>query len=126
MRHDKLSENTASSPGCRCLSALRLQVLGRDAWRCLRCGATTNLEVHHLQFKSRQGDDAAQNLITLCSGLPPLVFGPRRGYACHARVSNKLSHVLVAVNDWAEVNSIGGSVSLQGLDFPQASASARR
>lgn len=51
--------------------ALRLQVLHRDGWRCQSCGAMSNLEVHHQEFRSHSGNDAEANLITLCS-------------ACHA------------------------------------------
>jgi 5-methylcytosine-specific restriction endonuclease McrA len=46
---------------------LRLRVLQRDGWRCQTCGAMANLEVHHLQFRSRQGENCEENLITLCS-----------------------------------------------------------
>jgi 5-methylcytosine-specific restriction endonuclease McrA len=46
---------------------LRLQVLRRDNWRCQGCGAMSNLEVHHTQFRSHSGDDAEWNLITLCT-----------------------------------------------------------
>jgi len=52
---------------------LRQQILCRDRWRCQACGAMSNLEVHHEQFRSQSGDDSELNLITLC----------RR---CHARV----------------------------------------
>ena len=52
---------------------LRHQVLRRDGWRCQSCGAMSNLEVHHKEFRSQSGDDSEQNLITLCS-------------ACHATV----------------------------------------
>ena len=45
---------------------LRNQVLRRDGWRCQACGATSNLEVHHKEFRSRSGNDCEQNLITLC------------------------------------------------------------
>ena len=50
---------------------LRQQVLSRDGWRCQSCGATSNLEVHHQEFRSHLGVDSEHNLITLCS-------------ACHA------------------------------------------
>jgi 5-methylcytosine-specific restriction endonuclease McrA len=50
---------------------LRRAVLRRDGWRCQACGAMSNLEVHHQEFRSQSGDDSEQNLITLCS-------------ACHA------------------------------------------
>ena len=46
---------------------LHLSVLRRDGWRCQSCGAMKQLEVHHQQYRSHSGEDAEQNLITLCS-----------------------------------------------------------
>ena len=46
---------------------LQLQILRRDGWRCQLCGSMQNLQVHHLKFRSRSGDDVEQNLITLCA-----------------------------------------------------------
>ena len=43
------------------------QVLQRDGWRCQHCGGRTNLHVHHIQLRSQLGDDAKENLMTLCS-----------------------------------------------------------
>jgi len=51
---------------------LRQQILRRDGWRCQCCGAMSNLEVHHREFRSHSGADSEENLITLCA-------------ACHAR-----------------------------------------
>ena len=48
-------------------SQLKQEILKRDGWRCQNCGASQNLEVHHQQFRSHSGDDAEQNLITLCN-----------------------------------------------------------
>jgi 5-methylcytosine-specific restriction endonuclease McrA len=45
---------------------LCVQVLRRDGWRCQSCGTTSNLEVHHQQFRSHSGDDSEENLISLC------------------------------------------------------------
>jgi 5-methylcytosine-specific restriction endonuclease McrA len=45
---------------------LQKQVLSRDGWRCQCCGARTNLEVHHKQFRSQGGNDSEQNMITVC------------------------------------------------------------
>ena len=45
---------------------LRHQVLRRDGWRGQSCGAMSNLEVHHKQFRSQSGGDSEENLITLC------------------------------------------------------------
>ena len=45
---------------------LRQQVLERDGWRCQACGALENLQVHHIKFRSRTGEDTEENLIALC------------------------------------------------------------
>jgi len=42
------------------------QVLQRDGWRCQQCGSRTNLQVHHMKFRSHVGTDSEENLITLC------------------------------------------------------------
>ena len=46
---------------------LRHRVLKRDGWRCQNCGSSKDLHVHHLTKRSRLGDDALDNLITLCA-----------------------------------------------------------
>ena len=48
--------------------SLRQQVLQRDGWRCQSCGRATQLQIHHIRFRSRSGEDAEGNLITLCAG----------------------------------------------------------
>jgi 5-methylcytosine-specific restriction endonuclease McrA len=52
--------------------SLRRQILHRDNWRCQSCGTMSNLEVHHMKFRSHSGADSEENLITLCT-------------ACHAK-----------------------------------------
>ncbi len=56
--------------------ALRQQILRRDSWRCQSCGAMSNLEVHHKEFRSHSGHDSDENLITLCT-------------ACHAQMHHR-------------------------------------
>jgi 5-methylcytosine-specific restriction endonuclease McrA len=46
---------------------LWVAVLKRDRWRCQSCGRSRDLQVHHKQFRSRSGEDRAENLITLCN-----------------------------------------------------------
>jgi 5-methylcytosine-specific restriction endonuclease McrA len=46
---------------------LREQVLRRDGWQCQICGSRQNLQVHHKQLRSQQGDDDDFNLITVCA-----------------------------------------------------------
>ncbi len=53
--------------------SLRRQILRRDGWRCQSCGSMSNLEVHHIEFRSHSGADSEENLITLCT-------------ACHAEL----------------------------------------
>ena len=55
---------------------LRQQILRRDGWRCQSCGAMSNLEVHHREFRGHSGADVEENLITLCT-------------TCHARVHRR-------------------------------------
>jgi 5-methylcytosine-specific restriction endonuclease McrA len=50
-----------------CEQKLRTAVLQRDGWRCQNCGRMDTLQIHHIQFRSHQGRDTEENLITLCS-----------------------------------------------------------
>ena len=43
------------------------EVLGRDGWRCQSCGLVEGLQVHHIQLRSRLGDDPAGILVSLCA-----------------------------------------------------------
>jgi 5-methylcytosine-specific restriction endonuclease McrA len=54
---------------------LRLEILKRDRWRCQNCGSMTNLDVHHLRRRSNLGNDAEDNLITLCRICHRLLHG---------------------------------------------------
>ena len=46
--------------------AICKEVLSRDSWRCQNCGTAENLQVHHIQPRSKLGHDSLENLITLC------------------------------------------------------------
>lgn len=48
-------------------AALRKQILDRDGWKCRSCRSRNALHVHHVVFRSQQGDDAEENLVTLCN-----------------------------------------------------------
>ena len=45
------------------------RVFERDGWRCTvpGCSARRNLHAHHIEFRSRGGSDAPENLTTLCA-----------------------------------------------------------
>jgi 5-methylcytosine-specific restriction endonuclease McrA len=53
--------------GSEAYAVLKGQVLERDSWRCQDCGSLENLQIHHLIFRSRLGDDTMTNLTTLCA-----------------------------------------------------------
>ena len=46
---------------------LMKRVLERDGWRCQKCRSLENLQVHHKIRRSQQGNDALDNLVTLCA-----------------------------------------------------------
>jgi 5-methylcytosine-specific restriction endonuclease McrA len=46
--------------------AIRRQVKDRDGHRCVRCGSTRGLEVHHLGAGAAGGQEAASDRVTLC------------------------------------------------------------
>ncbi len=45
----------------------RLDVLERDHYRCVRCGSSSELEVHHRVARGIARDDSMRNLETLCN-----------------------------------------------------------
>lgn len=58
--------------------SLRQQVLRRDSRRCQYCGAMSNLEIHHQEFRSHVGEDSEQNLITVCAACHSAIHhGPK-------------------------------------------------
>ena len=46
---------------------LHKQILRRDGWRCQLCGRGEDLQVHHIEARSRMGPDKEENLMTLCA-----------------------------------------------------------
>lgn len=69
---------------------VRETVLERDGHRCMSCGETQRLHVHHVVPRSRGGGDDPGNLITLCEG-------------CHAARHPRLQVSLArrAIERWA-------------------------
>jgi 5-methylcytosine-specific restriction endonuclease McrA len=63
----------------RAYQQLCREILQRDGWRCQGCGATQQLQVHHLQFRSHSGDDSEENLITLCDHCHKLAHDNQTG-----------------------------------------------
>lgn len=46
--------------------ALVKEVRERDGCRCVKCGATEDLETHHIRPLSRGGTTTKSNLMTIC------------------------------------------------------------
>ena len=45
----------------------RQEIINRDGGKCVKCGASDNLEVHHITHRADGGTDEGDNLITLCA-----------------------------------------------------------
>lgn len=45
----------------------RRDAINRDGAKCVECGATERLEVHHIRYRSQDGTDELDNLVTLCA-----------------------------------------------------------
>ncbi|MBW2274275.1 MAG: HNH endonuclease [Deltaproteobacteria bacterium] len=47
----------------------RYRIHERDGWRCAvpGCSGYRDLQVHHIEYRSRGGNDAPENLVTLCA-----------------------------------------------------------
>jgi len=71
--------------GQRLYRRLMKRVLERDGWRCQRCGALENLQVHHKIRRSQKGYDALGNLVTLCA-------------YCHMAERGQLFYTLPAIS----------------------------
>ena len=41
-------------------------VTERDNFKCVKCGSNKKLNVHHIKFLSRGGNNKVDNLVTLC------------------------------------------------------------
>ena len=78
MNSTRIDKRTPIRPEKKHYDELRYTILKRDGWRCQFCGAMTNLEVHHQQFRSHSGDDSEENLITICHTCHETIHGTKR------------------------------------------------
>jgi len=62
---------------------LNEQVLDRDEYACRVCGATYSLHVHHVKYRSHLGEDALDNLVTLCWKCHELVHDGKMKLVLH-------------------------------------------
>ena len=46
---------------------IMIEILRRDGFTCQLCGSYRRLQIHHVQPRSKGGDNSEQNLLTLCS-----------------------------------------------------------
>jgi hypothetical protein len=65
------------------------QIYARDRYRCQSpCCGRRDVTPHHLRFRSRDGDDADENLISLCSWCH--LEGIHRGHMCAAPPASEI------------------------------------
>ena len=77
--------------GIRTYRRLMKRVLERDDWRCQKCGSLENLQIHHQVKRSQLGDDALQNLVTLCAYCHLKVHGQLH-WKCRANLELRADH----------------------------------
>ncbi|MCL1793278.1 MAG: RNA-guided endonuclease IscB [Oscillospiraceae bacterium] len=73
----------------------RAYVLDRDGYICRQCSGKSKdskLEVHHIQFRSEQGSDDVENLITLCKNCHDKVHGSTTELKLKGKAKGTLRH----------------------------------
>ena len=55
---------------------IRREVFKRDGYKCVMCGASHPLNVHHVRYPTRWGEEKLEDLITVCD-------------SCHAKIHSK-------------------------------------
>lgn len=68
----------------------REEVRRRDNGQCRICGTTESVHQHHIRFRSAQGSDEANNLVTLC-------------FRCHEDVHNHTVEITVVTSPTFEI-----------------------
>lgn len=68
-----------TTPG-RIPGSVRDRVRRRDDDKCQWCGAITDLQIHHVRYRSEGGPDVQYNLITLCEAHHSLAHDSKEKY----------------------------------------------
>ncbi len=88
------------------------QVLERDRWRCQLCGRLADLHIHHIHPRSRLGDDAEENLITLC-------------IHCHRDIHRRNLRIPYCNDTWAML-SLGKTTPAKAAELSGREARVKR
>jgi hypothetical protein len=105
-------------------------VLARDGYACQWCKGKSRgkrLEVHHIIFRSEQGSDDHENLVTLCKGCHGKVHdskivikgGKKGGHLRHATQMNSIRHQLLERLDCRETFGFVTKEHRQMLNLPK-------
>lgn len=79
---------------------LRSQALRRDGYRCVKCGYTKTLQVHHLRYRYSPYASLLEDLMTLCDECHGLVHGiTTESAAEQVRLKRSASQVSSSVYD---------------------------
>ncbi len=107
---------------CEQYEQLHEEILRRDGWRCQLCGALSQLQVHHLQFRSQSGEDNEENLITLCRNCHEMLLWVDHR-SCFMQKLMRHSDIRTTLNiygdvvtdEMSQVNSKLAELALNGL-----------
>ena len=53
------------------------EAIERDEYQCRVCGSGSSLHVHHIKYRSKLGEDALDNYVTLCARCHDLVHSKK-------------------------------------------------
>lgn len=87
----------------------RNQALRRALWKCERCSARRNLQVHHKSY-DRLGHELDSDLEVLCEGCHRGHHKAEMHDNSHSRVYLKMASEALARNPWASVSDIAEDV----------------
>ena len=96
---------------------LRQQILRRDGWRCQVCGAMSNLEVHHKQFRSHSGHDSRTSGSDPAGGDPGRADAFRRSTSLRALSREEVGIVTECGDGIARVEGLPSAMANELLEF---------
>lgn len=90
---------------------VRRRIKRRDDEHCRWCGTSSNLQVHHIEYRSQGGTDEDHNLITLCTEHHMAIHSNKRVYQplCRAYIWLLYVDEMKVTIPYAERQFVGAS-----------------
>ena len=99
---------------------IRDKVRERDGARCRFCGTSSEIQIHHIQYRSQGGGDAEWNLISLCHTHHQLMHSSKRKWQPILQMTQFLFYFEERLFTVPEVERIFGDVLSPPEDLTDA------